>query len=188
MTKYPSVLVILNTGAKVITWLRLDGCLGLILCKAMHEKFDIPLKKRVFRSPQTKVTFVAMQMLAIAIFLSLVFHIQNISMFSFFKSLFKNDTYESLNAQSFLAKVKATPDAIILDVRTPAEVAAGMLPNAVNIDFQGSNFTAQVAKLDKNKTYFVYCRSGVRSANACRKMHEMGFDKLINLSGGYLSV
>ncbi len=109
-------------------------------------------------------------------------------MFSFFKSLFKNNAYESLTAQAFLDKAKATPDAILLDVRTPTEVAAGKLPNAVNIDFQSPSFTAQVAKLDKEKSYFVYCRSGVRSANACRKMHEMGFDKLINLSGGYLSV
>jgi phage shock protein E len=109
-------------------------------------------------------------------------------MFSFFKSLFKNDAYESLAAQAFLNKAKTTPGAILLDVRTPAEVAAGKLPNAINIDFQSPNFTAQVGKLDKETSYFVYCRSGVRSANACRKMHEMGFSKLTNLSGGYLSV
>jgi rhodanese-related sulfurtransferase len=109
-------------------------------------------------------------------------------MFSFFKSLFKNVTYENLNAQAFLDKAKVTSGSIMLDVRTPAEVAAGKLPNAINIDFQSPNFTAQVGKLDKEKSYFVYCRSGVRSANACRKMHEMGFGKLINLSGGYLSV
>ncbi|MBK9015825.1 MAG: rhodanese-like domain-containing protein [Saprospiraceae bacterium] len=109
-------------------------------------------------------------------------------MLNFFKSLFKNDAYENLQAAEFLAKAKTTPDAVLLDVRTPGEVAAGKLQGAKDIDFQGHNFTKAIGKIDKDKTYFVYCRSGVRSANACRKMHEMGFTKLFNLSGGYLSV
>ena len=109
-------------------------------------------------------------------------------MLNLFKSLFKNDAYESLDAPAFLSKIKTTPDAVLLDVRTPVEVAAGKLQEAVNLDFQSSNFASAVEKLDKHKSYFVYCRSGVRSANACRTMYEMGFTKLVNLSGGYLSV
>ena len=109
-------------------------------------------------------------------------------MFNLFKSLFKNEAYENLQATEFMAKANDTPDAVLLDVRTPVEVAAGKLQGAQNIDFQSNSFATAIGKLDKDKTYFVYCRSGVRSANACRKMHEMGFTKLFNLSGGYLSV
>ncbi|MCC6726783.1 MAG: rhodanese-like domain-containing protein [Saprospiraceae bacterium] len=109
-------------------------------------------------------------------------------MFNFLKALFKNDAYENLSAAAFLRKAKETPGAVILDVRTPAEVAAGKLQGAININIQNPNFEAQIGKLDKGKTYFVYCRSGVRSANACRKMHDLGFAQLVNLSGGYLSV
>lgn len=109
-------------------------------------------------------------------------------MFNLFKSLFKNDAYENLPATDFLVQFKSTPKAVLLDVRTPAEVAAGKLEGAKNIDFQNPNFSANIAKLDKTNTYFVYCRSGVRSANACRMMHGMGFTKLYNLKGGYLSV
>ncbi len=109
-------------------------------------------------------------------------------MLNFLKSLFKNDAYQNLPVVAFLDKLKTTPDAILLDVRTPSEVAAGKLQGAINIDFQGKTFYSEVCKLDKNTSYFIYCRSGVRSASACRKMHEVGFTKLFNLSGGYLSV
>ncbi len=109
-------------------------------------------------------------------------------MLNIFKSLFKNDAYENLPATDFLVQFKSTPNAVLLDVRTPGEVAAGILEGAKSIDFQNPNFATNVGKLDKTKSYFVYCRSGMRSASACRTMHGMGFTKLVNLSGGYLSV
>ncbi len=109
-------------------------------------------------------------------------------MLQFLKLLFKKDEFENLDAAAFLSQVKSSPDAILLDVRTPAEVAAGMLSGAMNIDFQHPSFESEIGKLNRASTYFVYCRSGVRSANACRKMHGMGFGKLVNLTGGYNSV
>ena len=109
-------------------------------------------------------------------------------MLNILKSLFKNDAYENLTATDFLTQLKTTPDAVLLDVRTPGEVAAGKLKGAKIIDFYDPSFATTVSKLDKEKPYFIYCRSGVRSANACRMMHKMGFTKLFNLSGGYLSV
>lgn len=105
-------------------------------------------------------------------------------MFGLFRSAFKNDAYENLNTREFLTKFKTTPDAVLLDVRTPGEVAAGKVEGAVNIDFFSPQFAAKAGKLDKNKTYFIYCRSGNRSANACKVMHNMGFTKLYNLAGG----
>ncbi|MBI1226453.1 MAG: rhodanese-like domain-containing protein [Bacteroidetes bacterium] len=109
-------------------------------------------------------------------------------MLNLFKTLFQNAAYENLPPTDFWVQLKATPDAVLLDVRTPSEVAAGKLDGAKNIDFQHPSFMANLSKLDKEKTYFVYCRSGVRSANACRKMHEMGFTNLVNLAGGYISL
>lgn len=109
-------------------------------------------------------------------------------MLRFLKSLIRNNAYENLTATSFLEKFSNTPNAMLLDVRTPIEVAAGHLNGAVNIDFKNSNFKDLVCELDKEKPYFIYCRSGVRSAKACLMMHEMGFQKLANLAGGYLTV
>ena len=76
-------------------------------------------------------------------------------------------------------------DAIILDVRTPEEYEISRIPNSVNIDFYNPEiFMQEVGKLDKDKSYYIYCRTGVRSANSCHLMKELGFTKTYNLIGG----
>ena len=72
----------------------------------------------------------------------------------------------------------------ILDVRTPEEWAEGIIDGALKINFYDDNFKTEVAKLDMNKTIYVYCKSGGRSANAADQILEMGFKKVINLEGG----
>lgn len=81
--------------------------------------------------------------------------------------------------------IAENPDMVILDVRTPDETKNGMLPNAIQIDFKNSNFESDINKLDKTKTYLVYCRSGGRSVGACKKMNAAGFTNLTNMKGGY---
>lgn len=76
-------------------------------------------------------------------------------------------------------------DVVYLDVRTPEEIEKGMIPNAINIDFRSSSFDSEINKLDKDKTYVVYCRSGGRSARASKNMVGMGFKSVINMEGGY---
>ena len=73
---------------------------------------------------------------------------------------------------------------IVLDVRTPAEYASGHLPDAQNIDIQGTDFGARVAALDKGATYAVYCHSGRRSAAAVEQMAAAGLTHLFDLTGG----
>ena len=76
-------------------------------------------------------------------------------------------------------------DALILDVRTPEEFETSRIPNSVNIDFYNPEiFMQQIVKLDKDKSYYIYCRTGVRSANSCHLMKELGFAKTYNLIGG----
>jgi rhodanese-related sulfurtransferase len=72
----------------------------------------------------------------------------------------------------------------ILDVRTPAEFAAGHLEGAVNIDVQSTSFDSQVAALAKDEEWFVYCRSGNRSGVATDRMAELGFTRMYDLQGG----
>lgn len=76
--------------------------------------------------------------------------------------------------------VELTPDTIVIDVRTPAEFASGHLEGAVNIDVQSADFAAQIAELDPNGEYFIYCRSGNRSAAAMAQMSQMGFQNMTN--------
>lgn len=73
----------------------------------------------------------------------------------------------------------------ILDVRTEEEFEAGYIPDAKNIDiYKGQEFLDEVDKLDKNGSYYVYCRSGARSAQACALMQQRGFETTYNLMGG----
>lgn len=92
-----------------------------------------------------------------------------------------------LTAQEFDAAIKKAPDAIVLDVRTPGEFSGGHLANALNIDWNGNNFDAEVKKLDKNKPLFVYCKVGGRSASAADRLRALGFTKVYELSGGILA-
>ena len=75
---------------------------------------------------------------------------------------------------------------IILDVRTDQEVEEGMIPEAIHLDIhQGQAFISELEKLDKTKPYYVYCRSGARSGQACSIMTQLGFESAFNLLGGF---
>ncbi len=93
--------------------------------------------------------------------------------------------FEKLDVATFQSKLKESPDAILLDVRTPEEFATGNIEGAVNIDFKASDFEQKITGLDKSKTYFVYCLSGIRSGKAADRMSELGFTSLYTLNGGY---
>lgn len=92
-------------------------------------------------------------------------------------------SFQEIDVDEFKEKMKAD-DAVILDVRTEAELVEGEIPGYQMINFMGADFAQQVAQLDKNKTYLIYCRSGNRSGRACEMMAGMGFTKLYNLIGG----
>ncbi len=76
------------------------------------------------------------------------------------------------------------PDFIIIDVRTPAEFAEEHIENATNINFYSEAFRDELNKLDKNKTYLIYCRSGGRSGSALDIMTELNFKEANNILGG----
>lgn len=84
-------------------------------------------------------------------------------------------------------KYEADDNAVLLDVRTEAEYLQGHIPNAVLIDiYQGQGFVYKVDELDKSKNYYVYCRSGARSGQACNIMNKLGFENAYNLVGGII--
>jgi phage shock protein E len=79
--------------------------------------------------------------------------------------------------------VEVSADTIIVDVRTPAEFAAGHLEGALNIDVQSGEFDALLGDLDPDADYLVYCRSGNRAATAIDRMAALGFTFLQNGGG-----
>ncbi|MDX1544459.1 MAG: rhodanese-like domain-containing protein [Christiangramia sp.] len=93
---------------------------------------------------------------------------------------------KDLNQEEWQEKLKNDKDAVILDVRTEEEVDEGYIPEAKNIDiYKGQGFINEVEKLDKSKHYYIYCRSGKRSSQACTLLDQMGFSETYNLLGGF---
>ncbi len=91
----------------------------------------------------------------------------------------------NMNVLDFSKKITES-GVVILDVRTPGEYAEGYIEGARMIDFQGGSFETEIASLDKNATYAVYCRSGNRSGQAVKIMQDAGFLNLFNLEGGVI--
>lgn len=72
----------------------------------------------------------------------------------------------------------------VLDVRTSKEFARGHIQGATNIDFNGSKFSAEIGKLDRNQTFLVHCAGGGRSTKSLEVFKKLGFRSLIHLDGG----
>ena len=92
-----------------------------------------------------------------------------------------------LTQEEWASELKNDSNAVVLDVRTEGEVIQGIIPNAINIDiYKGQGFIYMLEELDKTKNYYVYCRSGSRSRQACSIMNRLGFQNAYNLMGGIL--
>ena len=73
---------------------------------------------------------------------------------------------------------------VILDVRTAQEYVLGHLKGSINLDFKSPSFRDEIAGLDRDKAYLLYCRTGRRSARAVMLMSSFGFKELYNLTNG----
>jgi rhodanese-related sulfurtransferase len=93
----------------------------------------------------------------------------------------------NLTQEEWAAQLQQDEKAVILDVRTEDEWEEGIIPNAIMIDiYKGSEFIAKIESLDKSKNYYVYCKAGGRSQQACHIMNQMGFAQTFNLLGGIM--
>lgn len=94
----------------------------------------------------------------------------------------------NLSQQDWKNQLATDKNAVILDVRTAEECLDGIIPTAINIDiYKGQGFIYQIDELDKSKNYYVYCKAGSRSDQACQIMDEMGFQNTYNLLGGFMN-
>jgi len=93
----------------------------------------------------------------------------------------------NLTQDLWLSQFEADDNAVILDVRTEDECNQGIIAHSINIDFnKTADFLAAIEQIDKSKNYYVYCRSGIRSAKACDIMNELGIENTYNLLGGII--
>jgi rhodanese-related sulfurtransferase len=90
-------------------------------------------------------------------------------------------------ADALIQSNKDNPNFVIIDIRTPDEYAAGHLENSKLINYYAENFKAELDKLDRDKSYLIYCRTGHRSGLVRDIMEGMGFLSVYNMEGGITS-
>lgn len=91
----------------------------------------------------------------------------------------------NLSQQEWQEQLEKDPNAVIIDVRTDEEFEEGYIKNAIQMNIQNSaGFYEEVQKLDPEKSYYVYCKAGGRSATACTLMNSLGIPNTYNLEGG----
>ncbi len=84
-------------------------------------------------------------------------------------------------------QLKNDDNAVIVDVRTEAEVDEGYIPNMKHMDiFNAGQFMETAKEMDTTKNYYIYCRSGGRSGQACAILNSLGFNDTFNLMGGFM--
>jgi rhodanese-related sulfurtransferase len=95
---------------------------------------------------------------------------------------FNNNQFNTISPKDAYERLKSKEDIILLDVRTQEEYEEKHIPNSINIPL---NLLAQVEKKlpDKNKTIFVYCLSGSRSATASKLLSKFGYTNIYNMGG-----
>ncbi|QAA82730.1 rhodanese-like domain-containing protein [Aequorivita sp. H23M31] len=94
----------------------------------------------------------------------------------------------NLTQEQWCQQLESDDNAVILDVRTPAEVAEGFIPGAIKLNIQNtSDFYAKAQELDKSKNYYIYCLSGGRSGQACALFNALGIKNAYNLMGGIMA-
>ena len=93
-------------------------------------------------------------------------------------------SYVDLSPREF-ATYLGQPNTVLIDVRTPGEIAGGKIEGAVELDFRGPDFADRLAAIDADKTILVYCASGGRSARAAGMLTAGGARRVYNLKGGY---
>lgn len=94
---------------------------------------------------------------------------------------------KELSQKEWKEQLEKDENSVILDVRTDEEVEEGYIPGAKILDIhQPQEFMGELEKMDKDKNYYIYCRSGSRSAQACTILDQKGFKNTYNLQGGFM--
>jgi rhodanese-related sulfurtransferase len=91
----------------------------------------------------------------------------------------------NLSAERFKAIIANDKNGVVIDLRTTDEINKGFIKGSIQLDFLAKDAEQQIDKLDKNKTYYVYCAAGGRSSDAAEYMEKHGFKRVYNLEKGF---
>lgn len=88
-----------------------------------------------------------------------------------------------ITAAEFQDQIDKQPG-VVIDVRTQDEYNQGHVASVdYNLDLLNGDFESSLDSLDKDKTYYLYCRTGNRSGQAADLMKQNGFENVYNIGG-----
>ncbi len=90
-----------------------------------------------------------------------------------------------IDSESLHDRLRAGEDLLLLDIRTPGEVAQGIIPRSLPLPMH--LLPLRLAELPKDRETVLYCRSGARSYQACAWMMDQGYRQVLNLRGGIIA-
>jgi rhodanese-related sulfurtransferase len=90
-----------------------------------------------------------------------------------------------IDSESLHGRIASGEDVLLVDIRTPAEIAQGAIPDAMPLPMH--LIPIRISELPKDRDVVLYCRSGARSYQACAYMMQQGYDRVLNLRGGIIA-
>ncbi|UHD17168.1 rhd_2599 family sulfurtransferase [Thiocapsa bogorovii] len=90
-----------------------------------------------------------------------------------------------IDSESLHGRIASGEDVLLVDIRTPAEVAQGAIPDAMQLPMH--LIPIRISELPKDRDVVLYCRSGARSYQACAYMMQQGYERVLNLRGGIIA-
>lgn len=90
-----------------------------------------------------------------------------------------------IDSESLHGRIASGEDVLLVDIRTPAEIAQGAIPDAMQLPMH--LIPIRISELPKDRDVVLYCRSGARSYQACAYMMQQGYDRVLNLRGGIIA-
>ena len=90
-----------------------------------------------------------------------------------------------IDAADLKARIDAGENIEVLDIRSAAEVAHGVLPGSQHLPMH--LIPLRLSELPKDRDIILYCRSGARSYHACAYLGQQGVRNVVNLRGGIIA-
>lgn len=90
-----------------------------------------------------------------------------------------------IESEALKQRLADDEDILLVDIRTPGEIAQGAIPNAIQMPMH--LIPLRLAELPKDRDVVLYCRSGARSYQACAYLAQQGYDRALNLRGGIIA-
>jgi rhodanese-related sulfurtransferase len=97
----------------------------------------------------------------------------------------RREGVEEINFLDLQEMQQGKEDFLLIDVREPNELAAGMIPGAVNLPRGMLELDIDKFTTDKDKQIVLYCAGGGRSLLSAYMLGRMGFRNVVSLIGGY---